>query len=208
MHKRRDRLFMAGLLAVGLTAAGPSAARPRREGPEASDKDRQAAIEAIRRVALDADETEEHRANAIAAYAKLLVGSRRHDEALKLCIKVLAGTDKAALAGAALRAGCLVQRDRRGHLGAEAEFLASQAKGRHARTASALASELKRATRALASLAGRAMVPRPVAVHVPGWAAAGPGKAPSALRVELPRIGEPSWYGRVAFPLLKESKKK
>jgi hypothetical protein len=189
-------------VAAALVAASVSPAA----GP--SRQDFEQALAAVRGMALDKTQTEAHRADAVLAAVRLLVWKERHEEAAALCREVLAGRGERAVAEAALWGGCLVERDRHGHLGAEREFLASFSKGLHASRASGFARELDRSARAMASFAARAMIPSPVATRVPGWAASAPGKSPDALRVSLPKIQPPSWLGRVDLPRLKEPKGK
>jgi hypothetical protein len=203
----RHNFAIAAVAIGGLCLAACSAARAQRKAPALSGRDWQDATAAMHKIALDKGETEEHRANAITACVKVLLRRKRHDEAMKLCREVLKAADKTAVIDAALRAGCLVERNRRGHLRAEINFLASQSKGAHGRAASAIARELDRTVHALTSLAARAMVPRAVAVRPPHWALARPGQAPAALHVTQPKMAPPHWYRRVSFPLLKEPKK-
>ena len=183
----------------------------------------EAALAAIREVALDKGESDEHRCKAVTAYAKVLCPRRRHEEALKLCGEVLRGTDKAPVAEAALKAGCLIERDRCGHLRGERDFLAAWTDGAPGRAAAALREELNRAAYALATLAGRSMVPAPVPVRAPSWAVGQgplrgpipelqppawyrfqPPEPPPALRVTRPKMEPPDWLRRLTFPPIKE----
>jgi hypothetical protein len=222
----------AGLFAACLWLAACGPARAQQKPAPPSEEDWRAALDAIRRIALDANETEEHRAGAVTACAKVLLWKNRHDEALKLCREVLKHAARKPVIDAALRAGCLVARNRHGHLRAEIDFLASCAQGAAAHEAASMTREINRTVQTLSSLAGRTMVPSPVVPRLPHWAAAGPrqtpgalhldlpkiqppewyrfqpGKAHPALHVTLPRMEPPSWYGRSTFPLLKEPKKK
>ena len=157
-----------------------------------SERDWQDALAAIRQVALDTKETEEHRANAIVAYAKLLVRRGRHDEALGFCREALQAAGEQSVADAALRAGCLVARHRHGHLRAELDFLAKAPHGR----AAAIRNELHRTVQALDALAGKAMTPAPVVPTWPHWAAAGPGKAPGVLSIPALAVAAPGFYPR------------
>jgi hypothetical protein len=157
-----------------------------------SEKDWQDALAVIRQVALDTTEAEEHRANAVAAYAKLLVRRGRHGEALEFCRKVLTGANGQHVADAALRAGCFVARHRHGHLRAEFDFLATASHGR----AATVRNELLRAIQALDALAGKAMTPPPVTPRWPHWAAAVPGKAPGVLDLPAAAASAPGWYPR------------
>jgi hypothetical protein len=185
------------------------------------------ALAAMREVALDRGETEEHRCNAVTASVKALLWRKRHDEALKLCQEVVKGADTPAVIDAALRAGCLAERDRHGHLRAELDYLASWPEGAPRQAAAALGQELSRAVQALSALGARALVPGPVEPRLPPWAASPgalrvslpevrpppwlrfePGKLHPALRVAFPRMEPPDWYRRLSFPLLKEPKKK
>ena len=195
------------LIVSGLCLAACSAAWAREKAPPASEKDWQEALAAIREIALDKGQAEDRRANAVRACVKLLLRKRRHDDALKLCREVLKGPAGPAVIDAALRAGCLVERDRHGHLRAELDFLASFSAGPHKHAASAISREIDGAVRTLSSLAARAMVPGPVAARPPHWAAAETGRGPSALRVALPAIQPPHWLAGATFPLLKEPKK-
>jgi len=195
-------------------------------GEPAADWD--AALAVIRSVALDKTGADEHRANAVLAYARLQMGRGQHDEALKLCQEVLKGfEEKPAIAEAALRAGGLVERCRHGHLKAELAFLSPWATGVQGQAAYGMTQELNRATYMLGVLAGRPMVPAPVAPRLPHWADATQGKAPSALglppvvvapprwypttadkapdalRVALPKFEPPPWSLRLSFPPLK-----
>lgn len=197
---------VAAIAAVSLCACG--APRAGEKAPPASAKEWQEALAAIRKIALDRSATETHRAQAVAAYVKLQLGKGRPDDAMTFCQTVLKRTAATAVLDAALRAGCLIERNRRGHLRAELDFLASWSKGAGAPAAAVLRRELMRASEALRALAARPMVPEPVPLRLPHWAAAGPGRAPSALHGALPRMQLPSWVPRVAFPLLKEPKKK
>ncbi|HUT36261.1 MAG TPA: hypothetical protein VNE39_22425 [Planctomycetota bacterium] len=194
-----------------------------------SAPDWQDALHVIRQVALNTSEAEEHRADAVLAYAKVQMGRGQHDEALKLCQEILKSAgDKAAVAEAALRAGGLVERCRHGHLRAELAFLSPWAGGAQGHAAYGMTQELNRATYMLGVLAARPMVPAPVVPRAPHWADASPGKAPAvlnlpplaappprwypasvdaapgALRVTLPRFEAPSWHARLTFPPLKE----
>jgi hypothetical protein len=196
------------LIVTGLCLAACSAAWAQQKARPASEKDWQEALAAIRQIALDKGQAEDRRANAIRAYAKLLLRRKRHDEALTLCREVLKGPAGTGVIDAALRAGCLVERDRHGHLRAELDFLASPAAAPHKHAASAIRRDLDRAVRTLTSLAARTMVPSPVAARLPHWAAARAGKGPSALHVAPPRIQPPHWYAAVKFPLLKGPRKK
>ena len=222
--------FATGVAVAALwLACGPAWGRPG-QGP--SEKDWQDALAAIRRIALDAGEAEGYRAKAVTACVKLLLRRKRPDEALKFCREVAKAADKAAVIEAALRAGCLVERGRHGHLHAELDFLASWSRPPQGQAASALARELRRAALTLMSLAAKVAVPAPVVPRAPHWATAAPGQTPAALRVAMPRISPPawyrfqpgrphaalqvklprftppSWYGRVAFPPLKEPRSK
>ncbi|MBM4030950.1 MAG: hypothetical protein FJ291_04095 [Planctomycetes bacterium] len=189
--------------------------------------DAEAALRVIRQVALDRSEADAPRANAVLACARLLMASRRHDEAMKLCDEVLKTFgEKSAVADAALRAGCMVERHRHGHLKAELAFVSSWTIGTHGQTASAMAHELSRAAAVLGALAGRPMVPAPAVPRLPHWAEAAPGKPPWVLsvpplaapvpgwypaggrasetfRIALPRFEPPYWSSRLAFPPLK-----
>jgi len=209
---------------VAIFLSTPFRARAQ-EAAALTEEDWRTALAAIREVALDKSETEEHRGNAIAAYARVLLRKKRHDEALELCQEVLKGADKASVAEAALRAGCLVERDRCGHLRAELDFLASSTEGSSRQPAAALSQELSRTVQMLAALAGRPMVPAPVTARLPSWAA-GPGAlrvpipeihAPAwyrfqpaevhpALRITRPKMEPPDWYRRISFPPLEEPK--
>ena len=229
MFAESHNLLRAGALVASLCALASSAASAQR-ATRASEDDWQRALAVIRRIALDKNESEPDRANAISAYARLLVWRKRHDDALAFCRQVVKSATESAVAGAALRAGCLVERDRRGYLRAELDFLASCSRGAHGGAASAIHRELSRAVQTLAALAARPMVPAPVVPRLPHWAAGGPGSGPAALRVALPTIAPPTWYrfqpgrahpalhvthpkmepphwyGRVSFPLLKPPK--
>jgi hypothetical protein len=196
MRGGRDGIRIAAAALAALTAAARGA----------SEKDWRDALAAVRRVALDANETEAHRANAVAACAKLLAARGRGDDAREFCRAVARGAGEEAVADAALRAGGLVERARSGHLRAEMEFVRSCASGPAARAAGTLTRELERAVRKLTSLAGRRMPPEPVTCRVPRWATGSRGRGPSALGIEPPRLAAPSWLGRVAFPPLKEPK--
>ena len=199
------RAFVAAAVAGAWLAACPVTRGAATRSPPAA-KDVQEALAAVRGVALDKDQPDESRAHAVVACARLLIWRGRHGEAIKFCREVLAAPQKAAVIDAALRAGCLVVRDRHGHLRAERDFLASCSKGTATSAASAIRRELERAAKALASLAGRTMLPSPVAVRVPSWAVGGPGKPPAALRAKLPSLAPPSWLDRAAFPPLKPPK--
>ncbi|MBM4038659.1 MAG: hypothetical protein FJ290_09105 [Planctomycetes bacterium] len=194
-------------------------------GEAASDW--QEALSVIRRVALDKAEPDEHRANAVLAYAKVQMGRGQHDEALKLCQEILKGFgERTGIAEAALRAGGLVQRCRYGTLRAEMDFLSPWATGAQGQAAYGMVQELNRATHMLGVLAGRPMVPAPVVPRLPHWAEAprAPGvaplampaprwlaageKAPDAFRVTLPRFEPPSWHGRLTFPRIEQPRPK
>jgi len=212
---------MAGTCSVAPSRAWAESAAP------PTEEDWRTALATIREVALDKGEAEEHRCHAVVAYVKLLLPKKRHDDALKLCQEVLKTADKTSVADAALRAGGLVERGRCGHLRAEMDFLAPWTEGASRQAAAALSQELNRTVQALATLAGRPMVPAPVAVRAPSWAA-GPGALrvpipeirPSAwyrfqagephpaLRITRPKMEPPDWYRRVSFPPLKEPKAK
>ena len=231
MLKRRHNLLLPCAAIAGLWLAACSLAVAQQKTPPLSEKDWREALAVIRRIALDKNETEAHRSQAVTACVKALLWRERHDEALKFCREVLKGPDQTAVIDAALRAGGLVERNRRGHLRAEIEFLASWARGPHKQAASAIGRQLLAAVAALASLAAKTMVPGPVVPQPPPWAAAGPGSPPAALRFTMPKIAPPawyqfqpgrahpalhvthpkmappSWYGRVSFPLLKEPRK-
>ena len=191
-------------------------------------RDWQEALAVIQRVALDRAESDEHRATALAAYAKLLISTGQHDEALALCRKVLQAPEKVDVASAALRAGGLVERNRCGHLRSELGFVDAWSRGANAQAALAVAQDLSRGAAHLSLLAAKAMVPGPVALKFPHWAEAGPGRAPSALaiagvfvrapswyppkgkapdalRVSLPQFAPPHWRARLTFPALKEA---
>lgn len=220
-------LRLLTLVAVGM--AWTCSVAPSRAWAAAppTEEDWQTALAAIREIALDKGEAEEHRCHAIAAYVKLLLPKERHDDALKLCQEALKSTDKTSVADAALRAGGLVERDRCGHLRAEMDFLASWTEGASGQAAAALSQELNRTILSLAALAGRPMVPTPVTVRAPSWAA-GPavlrvpipeirppawyrfqaGEPHPALRIIRPKMEPPDWYRRVSFPPLKEPKAK
>lgn len=191
------------------------------------------ALATIRQIALDDGETDDHRAHAVTAYVKALLWKKPHDHqgAIKFCREVLKGAGKEPLFAAALRAAGRVERDRRGHLGAEMDFLASFSGGSHAPTAAAIRRELLAIIGKLAALGAKPMVPAPVACRLPAWASAAPGRTPSALRITMPmiapppwyrfqpakphpalhvthpKIQPPSWYRRVSFPPLKAPKK-
>lgn len=196
---------LAACLAAGC-ASSPASAQD--AAPSLSDKDWQEALAAIRSIALDKHETDEKRANAVTAGVKALLWKRQHDEALKLCREVLGSAERTGVIEAALRAGCGVERDRCLCLRAELDFLAGFNAEPHRQVAAALSHELERALEALKLLAGKAVVPGPLEARPPHWATASPGTAPGALRVELPKIQPPPWYGRVSFPPLSEPKKK
>jgi hypothetical protein len=195
------------LIVTGLCLAACSPGWAQRKAPPASDKDWREALGAIRRIALDKGQAEDRRANAIRAYAKLLLPKKRHDDALEFCREVLKGAAGTAVIDAALRAGCLVERDRHGHLRAEIDFLSSWSSGPAKHVASTIGRDLNRAVQALSSLAAKAMLPSPVAGRLPGWAAPA-GKGPSALNVAPPTMKPPHWYAGVKFPLLEEPRKK
>ena len=186
MRRTCSNLPLACLSIVACSASLTQGAAP------PSEKDWQDALAAIRQVALDTKEAEEHRADAIAAIAKLLVRRGRHDEALEFCRQALKAANEQSVADAALRAGCLVARNRHGHLRAELDFLATARHGR----AAAVRNELQRAIQALDALAGKAMPPAPVVPKWPHWAAAGPGKAPGALNIPAVTASAPGWYPR------------
>lgn len=190
MMRKLTQLALA--VAASLTAAA---------GP--TEKDFEQALAAVRAIALDKAETEAHRADAVRAAVRLLVWRKRHDDAVAFCREVLAGRDEKAVVDAALRAGCLAERDRHAHLGAERAFLADFTKGPHAAPASAVLRDLDRAA-ALSASAAQRSIPSPVTVRFPSWASSAPGKGPDALRVSLPKLEPPSWLNRISLPLLKE----
>ncbi len=161
--------------------------------------DWQDALRIIRSVALDKAETDDHRANAVTAYAKLLIAKGQHDEAIKLCREILQSQQKADVADATLRAACLVERNRCRHLRAEMDFVEACSQGANAQAAVAIAQELKRATAHLDALAARPMVPGPALPRLPHWA--------EGLRVSPPKIEAPHWHARLVFPPLKPSGK-
>ncbi len=184
-----------------------------------SAPDWQEALSVIRSVALDKAEPDEHRANAVLAYAKVQLGRGQHDEALALCQEILKGFgERTAVAEAALRAGGLVQRCRYATLRAEMDFLSPWASGAQGQAAYGMVQELNRATYMLGVLAGRPMVPAPVVPRLPHWAEgpqalrvaqlaapaprwlAASEKPPDAFRVTLPRFEPPSWHARLTFP--------
>ena len=190
---RNPQPAIGNLLAILLAALALdcSAGEATRDWPEA--------LAIIRRVALDKTESDEHRANAVAAHAKLLIGRGQHDDALKLCNEILQGPEKAEVASAALRAGGLVERNRCGHLRAELDFVDAWSRGANAQAALAVAQELSREAVRLGLLAAKAMVPGPVALKLPHWA--------EAPRVSLPKFDPPHWHARLTFPPLKEASK-
>ncbi len=196
-------------------------------GERASDLED--ALRVIRGVALDRSETEEHRANAVFAYAKVAMARGLHDEAIKLCQEILkTGAEREGVVEAALHAGGLVARNRTCSLRAEQAFASDWAVGVHGHAAAAMVQELNRAIYMVGALAGRPMVPAPVVPRLPHWAEAPAGRAPAALgvavlaatpprwypaladkapdafRVTLPKFEPPSWSARVTFPPLKE----
>jgi hypothetical protein len=190
--------------------------------------DAEAALRIIRQVALDRSEADEYRADAILASARLLMARKQHDEAMKLCDEVLKTFgEKSAVADAALRAGCMVERHRSGSLKAELNFVSSWTIGTHGQTASAMAHELSRAAAVLSALAARPMVPAPAVPKLPHWAEAAPGKPPwvfsgpplaapvpgwyptggratETFRIALPRFEPPYWFRGLTFPPLKK----
>ena len=219
------------MAAAGLCLLAGSVAWAGQESAPPSEKEWQDALAAIRDVALNANEAETCRANAVVAYVKLLVLRNRHDDALGFCREVLKSADKRAVLDAALRGGCLIERERHGHLGAAIDFVAACSQGASHEAAAAVGRDLDHAVRTMAALAARMMVPEPVVPRFPQWASAGGAEGPGALRFTMPqiqppgwyrfRVGEappmfhvtlpkmepPSWYGHVAFPPLKEPKK-
>jgi hypothetical protein len=208
---RHSLLLLAAAGAAGLclgtpVPAAPSAAASRPAEP--TEKDWQDASAAIRRIALDKAEAEDHRTDAVRAYARLQLARGRPDEALALCRQVLESPDRPEILAAAIRAGCMVQRHSHGHLRAELDFLAACAGGAGAHAAAAAEQEIQRAIQAAGSLVGRSVVPAAAAVRAPHWATAEAGKAPSALVVSLPKVDPPTWLKGVTFPLLKDPKGK
>lgn len=200
MRRIRHNFLAAVAVTTGLLCC-PAWARPKR--PALSEKDFRDALTAIRQIAMDKKQTQAHRANAVTAYVKALLWRKRHDDAMTFCRQVLAARDQPAVIDAALRAGCRAERDRRGHLRAEMDFLTSCSRGPARQAATAMTRELNRAVQTLTSLAARAMVPAAIVPRLPPWA----GGTPPALRVALPKIAPPTWYRRVAFPPLKEPKR-
>jgi len=194
MLKESHNHLVAWATTAGLWFIACSAAGAQQKTPPLSEKDWQKATTTIREIALDKKEAEGHRANAVTAYVKLLLWKKRHDDALKFCREVLKSASKTAVAAAALRVGCLVERNRHGHLRAELNFLASSSRGAHRHVASTISQQLNRTVQMLTSLGAKAMVPRPVVPRFPHWAAAGPGKAPQALNVAALVASTPRWY--------------
>jgi len=164
------------------------------EAAAPSEKDWQDALAAVRAIALDESEAEEHRIHAVAACVKLLIHRQRHDNALGFCRDVLKSAERPSVLEAALRAGCLVARSRHGHLRAELDLLATLGRGGHAHAVAAIGRELTRTVQTLEALAAKTMVPQPVVPQAPRWAVADPGKAPAALHFAALAAPAPAWY--------------
>jgi len=181
-------------LAAGLWLVAAAVGWAQEQAPPLSEQEWDKALATIRAIALDPGEAAEHRANAVKAGAKALLWKGRHDDAMKFCLDVLKAGGEATVVDAALRAGCLVERSRCGHLRGEADFLATASAGAAAPAAAAIRQELKRMTAGLDLLAATPMVPGRVVPAFPHWAAAGPGQAPGVLHFAALSAPAPGWY--------------
>jgi len=162
-----------------------------------TEKEWQLALAATKSVALDAAQSDEHRANAVTAYARMQIVRGQTADALAVCRAVFDNPTNAPVAAAAIQAACHVRRHADGHLGGPADLIAQwerTAKGGASRAALNTARvSLARTRAALMSAAGRNPVPKAHQVRVPNWMTPRGPRGPRALEIPRPKTAAPDW---------------
>jgi len=185
--------FVRAAAALAVTA-GACAAGVGQDKPPATPtaEDWRIALEGLEKIALDAHQAAEERANAILAYAKLQALRGRHAAGTALCRKVLAGAYGPEAGEAAVRAACYVSRHQLGHLGGALTLLKTWRRlPPHA--VNKVRQELARAANHLMGLARQPMVPGPLRAQMPGWGQSRPKSGVPVVSVSAPRIVTPGW---------------
>ncbi len=181
-------------IVLGVAAAGAAAQEP---AAKATPEEWQIALTVVKQIALDADETVPHRANAVMAYAKLLCFRSQPNEAIQASWEFFKSAAAPELAEAAVRAGCFAARQTSGHLGGPVALInqwTQQAPGGPGRGALAkVNTDLAKVQKYLTDLAGRKMPPEPIRLEMPNWAVIRPNAGVGAVNVPSPKIDVPNW---------------
>ena len=195
---RSRRLRVASLTAAALLGVVPVAlAQGGTAAVKATAEEWQAALTAVKQVALDAAQAGPRRANAVMAYAKLQSLRSQHADAIQTCWEVLKVATAAELAEAAVRAAGFVARQLHGHLGGPVELIddwikkAPSGPGRAA--LGKVRMDLVKARQYLMGVAARKMPPGPIRTRMPGWAVIRPKSGVPVLNLPSPRIVTPRW---------------
>ena len=190
----RWRLRLARAAAAAAVAAGACAAVVGQDKPppKPTAEDWKIALEGVERIALDAHQAAEDRANAILAYAKLQAFRAQHAAGVALCRKVLAGAYGPEAGEAAVRAACYLSRHQLGHLGGAWTLLKTWRRlPPHA--VNKIRQDLARAANHLMGLARQPMVPGPLRAQMPNWGQTHPKSGVAVVSVAGPRIATPGW---------------
>ena len=181
-------------------ASAPASAPASQEAPPdnspLSEAEWAQALSAVRTVALDADRPAAQRGDAVVAYARLQGLRGQADDAVSVCKQVFDNPVSLEVAEAAVRAACLVQRQKDGHLAgavALARTWKSSPGPASKQAADNVAADLARTLGHLAGLAERQFPPPPTLVALPNWAVVQPKAGPAALGFPPHKMECPAW---------------
>jgi len=196
---RKLRLLSAARLAVmaGLICAACPSALAEQAQAKATPEQWQAALKAVREVALDGSGAVEHRSNAVMAYAKLQSLRGQYGDAINTAWEVLKAATSGELAGAAVRAACFASRQQHGHFGGPVALIEDwKAKAPSAPAKAALEKvrlDVARICQHVMRLVGKKMTPEPVRTGLPAWAQVRPNAGVQAVNLSTPKIATPPW---------------